>query len=780
MGTHQSIVENSSLKFSDQRKTGVFIALSLLVFIAAVTLAYKPATTVLSAVESYKHVSDRLTEVSQLRSLLVSLSSAERSFAATGDPEYRVAYSEAAPKIRHIVDALTALRSDDPGQKQRFERLGDLMGRRLALAEEAIGAREAVEPSKITEEDGLAREIGAQLSKTENEENARLRQMGAAVRESMLIILVLGGAGVSVSLLVIILALGFMKREDLRRRRAEEYSAKLLQTAEQAGDLITIINQNGTIEFMNKAAEKTTGYERNKLVGTRSKAWFPWYSDKQFLRAMRETVLSGRPFETAATGRKKTGELFFVNEVVTPLVDRDGKITRIISTARDITRQRQLEEKLDYLEKYDLLTGIPNRKYFVDMVEQEIVSAKERGCFLSVIIIDIDQSKHINDLFGSEAGDAVLKWISEKMRTAVSPRDIIARLGSDEFAVLHFDDSRPVVAGGVAENIRRALSQSFVAGEHEFAVTVSIGAALYPENGKDAHSLLTNAYLALDEAQALGRNSIQFFNDRIKTGVSETFYFEKRLFSALKNNEYLVHYQPYCDLVTQNVAGAEALIKWKNNDLGMISPARFIPSLESTGMIIDVGKWVLEAACSQIREWEMKKRTFPVSVNLSLVQFRHKYLVGMVADAVNDFKLDPRHLTLEVTESIFIHDMDFAIKTLKRLKDVGVSLSVDDFGTGYSSLSYLKKLPVDIIKIDMSFVRDVTRDQDAASIVTAITSLARSLNLKTIAEGVETEEQRNILHLLRCDMGQGYYFSMPIPAAEFDNFLAQTRKPFAK
>lgn len=756
------------------------MGLGLLIFISAVALAYKPFTTVLSAVKSYKHAYDRPAEIAQLRSLLLSISSAERGFAATGDPEYQVAYSEAAPKIRHIILDLQTLRSDDPGQKLRFDRLNDLMGKRLALAEEAVRSQAAVEPAQIDEEDGLVSEIETLLSDRENEENARLRQKDAAVRESMLIILILGAAGASVSLLVIILALGFMKREGRRCRRTEEYAAWLLRSAEQAGELITIIDQNGTIEFMNRAVEEATGYERNKLVGTRSKAWFPWYSDKQFLRAMREAVLSGRPFEAASTGRKKTGELFFVNEVVTPLVDRDGKITRIISTARDITKQKQLEERLDCLEKYDPLTGIPNRKYFVDMVEQEIVSAKEGGRFLSVIIIDIDRSKHINDLFGSEAGDAVLKWISEKLRTAVNPRDIIARLGSDEFAVLHFDDSRPVVAAGVAENIRRALSQSFVAGEQEIAVTVSIGAALYPENGKDAHSLLTNADLALAEAQTHGRNAIQFFDDRITAGVSEAFYFEKRLFGALKNDEYLVHYQPYCDLVTQKVAGAEALIKWKNNDLGMISPAKFIPSLENTGMIIDVGKWVLEAACSQIREWEMKKLTFPVSVNLSLIQFRHKYLVGMVTDAVNDFKLDPRHLTLEVTESIFIHDMEFAIKTLKRLKDVGVSLSVDDFGTGYSSLSYLKKLPVDNIKIDMSFVHDVTRDQDAASIIAAITSLARVLNLKTIAEGVETEEQRNILHLLRCDMGQGYYFSPPIPAAEFDNFLAQERKPFTK
>ena len=766
------------MKFSEKQKTGVLIGLGLLIFISAVALAYKPFTTVLSAVKSSQHAYDRPAEVAQLRSLLLSVSSAERGFAATGDPEYRVAYYEAAPKIRHIIDDLKALRSGDPGQKLRFDRLGDLMGRRLALAEEAVHAQKAAMPAQLDKEDGLVREIETLLSGMENEEIARLSQKDAAVRESMLIVLFLGGVGISVSLLVIILALGFMKREGRRRRRTEEYAARLLRTAEQAGDLITIIDQDGTIEFMNRAAEEATGYERDKFVGTRSKAWFPWYADEQFLRTMRETVLSGRPFEAAATGRKKTGEPLFINEVVTPLMDRDGKITRIISTARDVTRQKQLEGRLDYLEKFDPLTGVPNRTYFVEMLEQEIARAKEGG-FLSVMIVDIDRFKHLNDLFGSDAGDAVLKWVSEKLGAALGRHGFVARLGSDEFAVVRFADSRTVAAAAVAANLRHAVTENIDVGEHTVAITVSMGVALYPDNGTDAHSLLTNADLALAEAKAQGRNGIQFFNTGITTGVSELFYLEKRLFSALKKGEYLVHYQPYCDLATQKVAGAEALIKWKNNDLGMVSPTRFIPSLENTGMIIDVGKWVLETACGQIREWEMKKKTFPISVNLSLIQFRHKYLVGMVSDAIKDFKLDPRHLTLEVTESVFIHDLEFAIRTLKRLKDVGVSLSVDDFGTGYSSLSYLKKLPVDIVKIDISFVRDVTRDQDAASIVTAITTLARSLNLKTIAEGVETEEQRNILHLLRCDMGQGYYFSPAIPPAEFDKFLAQKRKPFS-
>jgi EAL domain-containing protein (putative c-di-GMP-specific phosphodiesterase class I) len=275
----------------------------------------------------------------------------------------------------------------------------------------------------------------------------------------------------------------------------------------------------------------------------------------------------------------------------------------------------------------------------------------------------------------------------------------------------------------------------------------------------------------LARAKAQGRNGVQFFDREITARIREFFVLEKNLFAALKNNEYLLHYQPYCNLQTRKVAGAEALIRWNNPDLGVVSPARFIPSLEETGMVVEVGRWILQTACSQIKEWERLNRTFPVSVNLSLVQFRHQHLVAMVQEAVNDYRLDPRRLTLEVTESMFMHDMDFSIKTLKRLKDVGVMISVDDFGTGYSSLSYIKKLPVDNLKIDMSFVRDVARDQDAASIVTAITTLARSLDLKTIAEGVETEEQRNILHLLRCDMGQGYLFSRAVSAGEFEKLL---------
>jgi EAL domain-containing protein (putative c-di-GMP-specific phosphodiesterase class I) len=309
-----------------------------------------------------------------------------------------------------------------------------------------------------------------------------------------------------------------------------------------------------------------------------------------------------------------------------------------------------------------------------------------------------------------------------------------------------------------------------VAGQ-DIVATVTIGIASFPDSGKDARTLLKNADMALSNAKALGRNSVQFFSREMNKQIQSFYIMEKRLAGALRNNEYRVNYQPYWDLSTRRVTGAEALIRWHNNDLGVVSPSTFIPALEESGLIVDVGAWVMQTACRQIKEWKRMNRPLSVAVNLSLAQIRHRHLVSMVSEAIRDTNIDPGNLTLELTESICIQDIDFAITILKRLKDVGVSLSIDDFGTGYSSLSYIKRLPVDTLKIDMSFIRDVARDPDSASIITAITSMARSLQLKTIAEGVESEEQRNILHLLRCDMGQGHYFSPAVGAEEFERLL---------
>jgi diguanylate cyclase (GGDEF)-like protein len=628
------------LKRSAKRNFVAVVGLALPVVIAAAALVRQPVSTIRSAIKSYRPAYETLAELARIRSLLSSLQGES--------------HSSVAGTMHREMDDLEALLSEDLEQRERFDRLSDLVRKRTSLAD----------PLQARDQDVLVREIGDLLTEMEHEENARLERAEAATRSAVRSVTQFTGVAGLAAVSIFLLALSLTQWETVRRRRTAKSVAKL------------------------------------------------------------------------------------------------------------ITRQQDLEDRLHYLDKYDPLTGLPNRRYLVEMLDQEIRCAKKGRRFLSVLIADINRLKHINDLFGPEAGDEVLRRIAERLRAALGERGIVARLGGSEFAVVHFDVSPQFDAVAAAESIQTAISANIPAGEQDFVVTSNAGIAVYPYNGNDALTLLKKADLALGRARSQGRNTVQVFDENITRSMSELFYLEKRLFRALKNGEYLVHYQPCCDLATKEVGGAEALIKWKNGDLGTVSASKFIPLLEDTGMIIDVGRWVLETACGQIREWQEMKGGSPVSVNLSLVQFRDKYLIGTVADVIKGFKLDPTHLTLEVTESVCLHDMEFAIKTLKQLKDMGVSLSVDDFGTGYSSLSYLKKLPVDSIKIDISFVRDVTRDQDTASIVTAITSLARGLSLKTVAEGVETEEQRKILHLLRCDMGQGFYFSPAVSAAEFERFVA--------
>jgi len=280
--------------------------------------------------------------------------------------------------------------------------------------------------------------------------------------------------------------------------------------------------------------------------------------------------------------------------------------------------------------------------------------------------MDIDRFKYINDIFGYEMGDKVLTRTAELLGAVIADGDHMARLGSDEFAIAHASDAQNVDAASVAKRVRETIARDMKIGGQEIIVTVTIGVAVSPHNGDDAETLLKNADMALSRAKSQGRNTVQFYSTDISERMSDFYFMEKRLFSALKNDEYLVNYQPYCDLSTKKIAGAEALIRWRSGDLGLVSPAKFIPTLEDTGLIIDVGEWAMRTACKQIKEWSVSGRMFPVSVNLSLIQFRHKYLVGMVSDAIKEHKLDPRYLTLEVTEGICIHDMDLTISILRK------------------------------------------------------------------------------------------------------------------
>jgi diguanylate cyclase (GGDEF)-like protein len=439
---------------------------------------------------------------------------------------------------------------------------------------------------------------------------------------------------------------------------------------------------------------------------------------------------------------------------------------------QEIEQRKRVEERLQYLAYYDDLTGLPNRNFFVERLNEDIAKAGESKNSVAVLQIDINRFKFINDTYGLGAGDAVLKEVAERFKISVREGNTIARLGNDEFGILLNDITQPEDIILTAEKIMKIATHPIHYEEKEIVFSLSAGISAYPADGQDASVLIRNADLALAKAKQQGRKAYQFYTEGMDVKAAEFVLMEKNLFNALKKEEFVLYYQPYWDINTKTMKGMEALVRWQSKDKGLISPGKFIPVLEDTGLIIEAGEWILRTAIRQVKDWQNKGfPVVPVSVNLSLIQFRQKDLAEMVKRVIGDFGFYPSLLTLEITESAFMQDIEFTRQVLKKLKEIGVSVSIDDFGTGYSSLAHLKRFPIDNLKIDISFIREITADPDSASIVMAILAMAHTLNIKTIAEGIETEEQWNFLRLLKCDMGQGFYLSRPLPAEDIEKMF---------
>jgi len=441
---------------------------------------------------------------------------------------------------------------------------------------------------------------------------------------------------------------------------------------------------------------------------------------------------------------------------------------------REIAVRKKMEERLNYLAYYDALTGLPNRNLFLDRVNQGVARAEYSERFIALLFADIDRFKSVNDTFGHDVGDKVLKVVAKRLSESTREGDTVARLGNDEFGVAFIDIAAPEDIILITEEIMKNVSHPIVVEEKEFLLTLSIGISMYPHDGKDTNELMKNAELALANVKKQGTRAYQFHTDEMNLKASEFVLMERNLYKALKNDEFMLYYQPYWEMNTKKMVGMEALLRWKNKDIGLVSPAQFIPVLEETGMIFEVGEWVFKTACRQIQEWQDQGYpVLPVSINVSAVQFRQKNIAEILERIIKEIGVDPKFLTLEITESTFMQDVEYTRSVLKKLKDTGIEISIDDFGTGFSSLSYLKRFPVDNLKIDGSFIKDIATDTDTASIVTAIIAMASSLNLETIAEGVETEEQWKSLCLLGCDMGQGYYCSPPLPPQDAKKVICQ-------
>ncbi len=563
-------------------------------------------------------------------------------------------------------------------------------------------------------------------------------------------------------------------RDVTEQKRSEELLKKLALTVDQTSGVVIITDRNGNVEFANHAAEEVTGYTRDELASSGLDLLLAREQDEKLHREMWNTVLAGKTFQGEVINVRKSGELIYLEEVATPIKDGRGKVTHVVFTGNDLTPIKLMRTKLDFLSSYDALTGLPNRDLLADRLSRDVNRSEGAGQgrgTIAVLAIDIDRFKYINEIYGLDAGNKVLKQVAESLSVSVSKGDTVGRLGSDEFAIVLHDIRQPAEVVLFVKMIMKNVPQIIMSGGEEISVTLAAGIAMFPADGRDAGTLMKNADTALSTAKDLGRNRYQFYTAGMNEGISELVFMERRLSEALKNAEYRLTFQPYCHLSTRKVAGAEALLKWNNEEFGEVSPSKFIPLLEETGLIIDVGRWVLATACRQIKDWT-DRNALPISVNLSPSQFRHEYLVETIESIIRESGIDPRRLTLEVTENTFMKDQTFAVTVLRRLKSLGVLIAIDDFGTGYSSLSYLKKFPIDYVKIDQSFVKDVAVDPDTMSLVTAIITMAHSLNLKTIAEGVETEEQWNILRLLKCDLAQGYHFSPAVLPRDFEKLIA--------
>ncbi len=570
-------------------------------------------------------------------------------------------------------------------------------------------------------------------------------------------------------------------RDVTERRAAEEELRRFRLAMDNSADMIVLIDR-ATMRFVdvNETACKLLGYSREELLRMGPQDVLP-VGREDLERSYDELI--ARPAGSAdafVAGMKshyvcKDGSLLPFES--TRHVLRSEETTLIAAISRDIRARLAIEEKVSYLAQFDALTGLPNRNLFQDRLTQAMALAKRNDWPMAVLFIDLDRFKLVNDTLGHGAGDKLLKEAAGRLRSCVRASDTVGRLGGDEFAAILSELARPGDAGLVAQKIIDVFKRPFDLEGKETYVTASVGVTLYPADTDNAEALVVNADAAMYRAKEQGRNNYQYFTRDMNERAVQRVQMEIALRRALEREEFRLFYQPKADLVTGKICGFEALLRWEHPDKGMVLPGEFIPVLEETGLIVQAGEWVLRTACVQIKAWQAAGLKVPsISVNLSARQFEQKNLKGAVGQILGDTKVDPSLIEFEITESLLMNDPEGAARTLHSLKESGVKLSMDDFGTGYSSLGYLKRFPIDTLKIDRTFVRDISTDADDATLTRAIINLAQNLRLNVVAEGVETEAQLAFLCSNGCDEMQGYLFARPTTGEECGRMLGEGRK----
>jgi diguanylate cyclase (GGDEF)-like protein/PAS domain S-box-containing protein len=561
--------------------------------------------------------------------------------------------------------------------------------------------------------------------------------------------------------------------DDLALRMRTEKSLRLREKViEVSSNAIIICSAEApdyAIEYVNPAFESITGYRADEVVGKSLRTLQGASQDHQNIEEISAALRERREGHAVLRNYRKDGSGYWNDLFISPVRDDGGEIVNFVVAQYDISAIMRYEAELEFQARHDALTGLANRNLLTERLERAIGSARHSNTELWVVFVDLDRFKFVNDTLGHEAGDALLKVLAERLKLAVREADTVARMGGDEFVLVLPEGASRDASLQVIDNIMQAVATPLMIQSHEFYLTCSVGIAAYPSDGGSADVLTKHADIAMYRAKELGRNTYQFYTAAMSERTLERLEIEADLRHALERNELSLHYQPQIDLGGANIVGMEALLRWHHPRHGMIAPSRFIALAEEMGLIIPIGAWVLRAACEQAKAWQTAGLgQLRIAVNLSPRQFTQKGLAQSIAAILAETGLDARYLELELTESMVMTDVDHAITILRELKHLGVQIAIDDFGTGYSSLSYLRRFPIDVLKIDQSFVRDITLEEDGAAIVRTIISLAHSLRLKVVAEGVETPAQLAYLRAHACDQVQGYLFSRPVPAADFE------------
>jgi diguanylate cyclase (GGDEF)-like protein/PAS domain S-box-containing protein len=570
-------------------------------------------------------------------------------------------------------------------------------------------------------------------------------------------------------------------RNAIERKAVEDalYMEKerALVTLNSIGDAVLCTDIAGNITYLNLVAESMTGWPREEAIGK------PLAEVFQIIDGgTRKTARD--PMEMAVAQNRTVGltvdcvlirrDAFesAIEDSAAPIHDRAGRVIGAVIVFHDVSAARAMSSQMTHSAQHDVVTNLPNRMLLNDRISQSISLARRQNRPLAVLFLDLDRFKYINDSLGHAVGDQLLQSISKRLLAGVRNSDTVSRQGGDEFVILLSEISHPEDAATSARKLLLSLSVPHSIEEHDLDIAGSIGISIYPGDGEDAETLIKNADRAMYHAKESGRNNFQFFKSEMNRQAVERQSLEGSLRHALERHEFLLHYQPKINLFTGQINGAEALIRWQHPDRGLVSPAQFVPIAEDCGLILPIGRWVLREACKQARDWQDAGLPFQrVAINVSATEFRAKTFLEEVSTTLRETGLEARSLDLELTEGVLMENAKSTASVLQALKRMGVHLAVDDFGTGYSSLSYLRQFPIDVLKIDQSFISQIPGEPNDSAIVRAIIDMGKNLKQRVIAEGIETQGQLALLRAWNCEEGQGYLFSRPVPAAQFAHLL---------